>query len=443
MVDESRGEVKMNYEEITPLHKKLKELQSIAQKKEYFREFIDKFVDFFSPIFYRGQYYLYENGCYFLVEEDHIKSLIYKGLDNVKFRKTNDIVNNMKLKCFVEDRKVIKQNLSLNFRNGLLNLGSLKLEPHSKEHISFNQFPFEYDPNAQCPEFNKFLTQIFTDEPEKSKALQEYSGYTLEPDNRFEKAAILFGPGANGKGTFAKVMQTILGTGNYSCIPLEKLGGRFQTQMLLNKMANFSSEIPKQMFVHDARLKEVISGDEIQGEYKNGAIFFFTPYAKLFILANHLPKTADSSYAFWRKIMVIPFNISFKEDDRDLNLINKLLNELPGIFNWMLEGRKRLIERGYFIETPQMKEALSRMKKENDSVVTFVENYCVISSNKRVSKAEIYERYEEFCKNSEVFKRQKEAKIMFGKSLVEKFPAVIDSKRSGDLRYWTGIDLEK
>jgi len=424
------------------ISEKVKELRGIAKHEKYFRKFIQRFVQLFTPINYHGRYYLYKDGCYIPKETDALKSLIYKGLDKNNIGIVNSIEQNIKLMCLVEEEQIKGQKEMLNLQNGLLNLKTLELMPHSKNYISFNQLPFKYDPETKCPQFERFLNQIFSDEPEKADVLQEFCGYILEPDNRFEKALIGVGPGANGKGTSEKVLQNILGELNYSCVPLKRLGDRFETQILQHKMANFSSEVPKDVIVKDDYFKAIISGDKIRAEYKNGVIFFFTPRAKLFIMTNHLPRSVDSTYGFYRKIMILPFNISFKGDKNDVNLIKKLLTELPGIFNWMLKGRQRLIQRGHFCETKQMREALLQMRSENDSVLAFVENCCILEGGRKIQKGTLYDEYETFCRKHDIYKRQLMTKIIFGKALSDKFPTIKGDERCGSGRFWTGIGLD-
>src|SRR5690606_7857354 len=106
--------------------------------------------------------------------------------------------------------------------------------------------------------------------------------------------------------------------------------------------------------VDDATIKALIAGDTMQVRQIRQEPFELHPTAKLWWAMNELPAVADTSEGFWRRMRVVPFNRSFTEDERILDLKEKLDQELPGIFNWAIAGLRRLHNAGQFCHPQQV-----------------------------------------------------------------------------------------
>jgi len=119
---------------------------------------------------------------------------------------------------------------------------------------------------------------------------------------------------------------------------------------LFGKMINVSGETPKSKFMNTDLIKSVVAGDWVTGRTVYEKPSTFRPYAKHYLGMNTLPKIEDSSDGMWRRIYVIEFPHKFREDEKDVELTEKLLTELSGIFNWAMEGYKRLRKQGVHIQ---------------------------------------------------------------------------------------------
>jgi putative DNA primase/helicase len=114
---------------------------------------------------------------------------------------------------------------------------------------------------------------------------------------------------------------------------------------------------------------------------------------------NSLPAVADSSHGFWRRVRLIPFNRVFTEKEMIIGLKDRLVEELPGIFNWVMRGLHRLQERGNFEIPAQVKSRTEKYKKESNPVSLFVEDECYQETNlARVSTVSTtYSTYKSWC----------------------------------------------
>ena len=225
------------------------------------------------------------------------------------------------------------------------------------------------------------------------------------------------GEGCNGKSVLTNILVHLFGEGNASSISLNSLNNEYYILTLFGKMINISSETPQRKQVNTDVIKNVVAGDWISGRKPYKQPVKFRPYAKHYLAMNELPDIQDNTHGMWRRIYVIEFPRVFSKDDMDTGLTEKLLPELPGIFNWSLEGYKRLREKEFRFEVAEsMRMAKNKYRIETDSVLAFISEKIRKGDEKdKVKLSEVYERYLLFCK-SENYKNS-EKKVIFRKTL--------------------------
>lgn len=260
------------------------------------------------------------------------------------------------------------------------------------KHALICEFQPDFGPATQ---FEKFLEMILPDTAVRSR-VQEYIGYTLTSDARYQKAQLWLGSGANGKGVLANIVQKL--HGNTAAIRLDALDG-FSLSVLLGASLIYVDEVPKAR-INEQILKSLIAGEKIQIDRKYETPLSTHIRGKWLVLGNHLPTITDHSIGFWRRWDIIPFSVTIKESERDPLLADNIIRtEMPGVLNWALAGLLRLQKRGAF-EVPlplAMQSILSDAKRETSSVQAwFEENDIVASHSLQSKKDEIYEHYREW-----------------------------------------------
>jgi putative DNA primase/helicase len=277
--------------------------------------------------------------------------------------------------------------------SGMFNLKTGRLMPHDKDYFATYMLPIKFDPLhvPDCPTWKKCLDQWMND-PAAAVEAQKYAGYCLTRETRYEKMLILCGPGGDGKSTFMNVMRALVGEANVSHIPMGRLEDQFYLSRLVDKLINMSTEIESKA-MQSQEIKAIVSGDPICASFKNQTPFDFVPFCKLVYSTNRLPKMLDNSDGFFRKIMIIKFEGQFvKRAAADLFLMDKLLEELPGIFAWALMGLVKLREEG-FTEAASMKAAVADYKMINNNVLYYIDQHIEASDGSKVIKSVLYEDY--------------------------------------------------
>jgi len=224
-----------------------------------------------------------------------------------------------------------------------------------------------FDENAEAPLFQRFLHSVLPDEKTRD-FVQEYAGYTLLPDTRFQIGMWWLGNGSNGKSTLAEILAAL--HAKISTLTLDNLQG-FHLASLIGASMVWVDETPKK--IDEQRLKTLISGGVVQIDRKFRDPVNLKPVAKWIICGNDLPAISDQSHGFWRRFAIVDFPKAAKESEKDPLLPSKIIrHELSGVLNWVISGLLRLIQRGKFPEISQpMRERLESSQRETNNVLAW------------------------------------------------------------------------
>ena len=326
----------------------------------------------------------------------------------------------------------------VNVRNGLLDIRDMSFKEHTPSYLSTVQLNVEYNPQVDCPQFKKFLNEVL--DCKLIPLVQEIVGYLLTTNTASQKAFVFWGPARTGKSTLLWVVEyLLLGKKNVSNIPWQEIGDKFKTAELLGKLANVFSDLPSKS-IDDTGIFKVVTGEDyLMAEKKNKNPFKFKPFARLVFSCNELPRNyVDRTEGFYRRLIIVPFSRQIEKSKIDKALKYKFQREKEGILNWALEGLKRLYENNFEFSENELTDGVKKeYKRENNNVISFVEECCEIDSLFSCSRIEIYEAYKEFCVEAGL---KALSQIKFNKELEGNFN--ITRSRSGKLRLWNGVRIK-
>lgn len=327
----------------------------------------------------------------------------------------------------------------INVRNGILDLGSGKLEPHDPAFLSPVQIGAAYDPEATCPVIDRFLVEVVA--PELIPLLHEGVGYLVTPDNSLQQAFMYLGEGSNGKSTWLGAQTALLDPRNVSNVALHRLDeDRFSAAEIEGKLANIFADLDARALQASSMFKSITGGDRIMGERKYLPAFSFKPYARLLYSANEPPPTPDSSDAFFRRWIIIPFERRFAEGEADRNLLDKLTTpqELSGLLNHGLRALPALRERGTFTATSATEKASERFRVDSDSVAGFLGECCELDPDARTPRSKLFDAYRDWCGQNN---RRALGKQRFNRRVEVLQPVLAVAPYVGT-QCWIGLDLQ-
>lgn len=290
----------------------------------------------------------------------------------------------------------------LNCQNGTLEISEkgTVLRKHKPEDFLTYVLSFEYNETKKAPMFEKFLNEVLEDE--KQKVLAEYFAYIFINTKvlKLEKVLMLYGSGSNGKSVIYDVLMALLGSKNVTNFSLEELTTNSNTRaMISGKLLNYASEISSKINV--SIFKQLISGETITAKLLYKDMFSINDYAKLIFNTNDLPRTTETTHAYFRRFLIVEFNKTIPENQQDRELAKKIIeNELSGVLNWILQGLQRLLNQKGFTYSKAIERTLNAYKTNVDIVRQFVEeNNYVKSENEKTLLNELYLQFKDFCYN--------------------------------------------
>jgi len=343
---------------------------------------------------------VYEGGVY----KRNVAAALAKDSLHVLHEKANALGRNEVLGFIRTETTITRDDFDnfgegvLNVKNGLLDINNMVLMPHSPKHLSVNQLPVSYDPNAKCPMWLEFLNQVLAKEEERA-SLQEFFGYVFFDGYPIHKALLMVGSGRNGKGTIIRILEALIGSENCESLALHQLEDRFMVSYLWAKMANLGGDIPSTMLRDTSRFKGLTGGDVIKCDVKNKGAIRLQNRAKMVFSANKIPKTEDDEAAFFARWLILEFLRTF-EGEEDNDLTDKLKTELPGILLWAIEGYQRLKKNGRFTldrSSVQNAEMWEEYVEAPQGVKDFIDECLVSSKAGKIRKEDLRLIYEAYC----------------------------------------------
>jgi P4 family phage/plasmid primase-like protien len=257
----------------------------------------------------------------------------------------------------------------LPLRNGLLDWSvyPYKFYPHTPNYYTLNYLPFDWNGPHDSELWMKYNVDATDCNEELHDMLQQWFGYCLmKHDQKEQKFLLLYGEAKTGKSVYCDVLVALLGINNCSTVPLAKLAEAHYAIQTYGKMLNVSDESSKVLEEDvETALKHYTGGTPFNFKRLYHEPFSAYPTAKIMIATNNLPRFGDTSEGIWRRMLLAPFTRIVPENERIKGLAEKIkATEMGGVLKWALEGARKLIKNGGFVEPEICKQELQRYKKE-------------------------------------------------------------------------------
>jgi putative DNA primase/helicase len=333
--------------------------------------------------------------------------------------------------------------------NGLLDIASQELHPHSPLFFGCVSVPFPYDPDAPPPDrWLAFLDELWPQEAEAIDVLGEWFGYVISGRLDLHKIFVVVGPTRGGKGVIARILTALIGKRNVCGPTLNSLGGEFGMAPLLGKSlavisdARFSAG--KNASVVVERLLSISGEDTLTVNRKYREQWSGKLPVRLHIISNELPRLGDASAAIIGRIVLLPLTRSWLGRE-NFDLEGELHAELTGILNWALKGLRRLTidNENRFTRVASADDAITTMRDLASPVGAFVREMCKLGPDEEIDVDDLYKTFNTWCEANEY---PKSPKAHFGRDLRAACPSVRKTRpRDGTKRHFVyrGIRLRK
>jgi len=329
----------------------------------------------------------------------------------------------------------------LNLENGVLDLSTGELREHDPANLCMKQAPIRFSSEATCPRWDSFLREIFDSNDELISFIGRAVGYFLTGSTKEQKLFFLYGRGANGKTTFVEVVRALLGTyavatDSSSITRRGRRGVRNDVARLNGARLATAQETDFDEPLDEPLVKQLTGGDTITARFLYSEAFDFKPRFKLLLAGNHKPVIRGTDDAIWRRIVLIPFEVTIPEKEQDRDLLRKLLRELPGILAWAVRGCLDWRSRGLLIPRSVL-NATAEYRTESDFVGDFIADCCVLDPAARESATDLNRAHTEWARENG---GAPASPTFLGRQLAERG---LRKRKSGGRNHWQGIRLRE
>lgn len=293
------------------------------------------------------------------------------------------------------------------FKNGVLDVRTMVLRDFEESDVIPNLIPHDWDENAECADVDNVLLKMACGESDILESLMEVFGMCMYRSSEFTQSAILLGEGSNGKSTYIRMIQALLGKENISSLDMAMLGKQFHTGQLAGKLANLGDDISNEFQRGDllAVFKKVVDGNRIYADVKGIEGFEFEPYTMLVFSANEFPRLADYTDGMLRRIFPIEFNAKFSKTDADYDprISKKITTEkacqrmaLLGVM-----GLQQVFENNGLTPNTASSKRVEEIIESNDTVFSWSrENGWTTSTLEGAVGITLYSEYKHWCTDS-------------------------------------------
>lgn len=315
------------------------------------------------------------------------------------------------------------------FPNGILNVtdainGDNTLLPLTPDYFAPQVINYNFDPSAQCPRWLRYLSEVQPLEDNRI-ALQMLAGHVIS-GRKANVVFILLGEGGTGKSVYAHILRCLVGTDNCCAIQLSEMGDRFNAVELTRHRLNIVEELPvmskKDMTEAERLLKMCSDGGVIKVEEKYKSVTSAESTVVNVFVTNALPEFNDPTTGLWRRLRLIKFSeVIAGKAGENTNLREELEEELPGIYNWALQGAAMLDSGKAFPKNNEGATILNKHKEECDPVSTLIRKLFKAEDKKAISRNAAYGKFRD-CAAS--YMRNPPTKKQFNDALQKEFPTI-------------------
>lgn len=413
--------------------------------------------------FWRGEFWRWNGTHYEVLPMADLRQRLYEvghfGTKPLRKRVVDDVIDALRAvvnltdrlepPCWIRDSAGKPDPLEvIPMVNGLLNVGTRELMPATPAFFTLHSLPYAFDPGAPPPaRLYSFLGDVWGDDEDSKRLLQWWFGYCLLPLTHQQKILILVGIIRSGKGTIVRLLQALLGKANTAAPTLGSLAQPFGLASLIGKLLAVVSDVRLSGRVDIAAVVEnllrVSGEDAVTVQRKYLSDLTVTLPTRIMLVTNEIPWFADSSGAIASRFLVLKTTRSFF-DQEDVGLTAALIEELPSIFLWALEGLERLRENGRFIQPESGFETLEQMGMLASPVKAFLDGECSLDDPMaEILVADLFDAWSAWSTRNG-YKHASNAQA-FGRDLRAALPSVrvVQHRVTGSppARFYTGIAL--
>jgi putative DNA primase/helicase len=425
---------------------------------------------------WRDSWWWFNGRSWEQAEEGHLRSYVYQRLEQARWPKTvrvgggsttvpepwkpnrNTVGNvldatqavtytrsDVEQPAWLDGPETLSETGTLvSLANCLLEPLTLTQRPHTPRYFVGFDLPFAYDPEARCPEWERFLESVWPGDDESKLLLREWFGYVISGKLDRHKMLFMIGAKRSGKGTISRTLRKLIGEVNVAAPTLSSLANNFGLQSLIGRPLAVIGDArlgkaDTQLIIE--RLLMISGGDPIDVDRKNRPVWTGVLPSRIMMSSNETPWFKDASGAISSRMLLLDLPVSFLGRE-DLGLEDRLAAELPGIFNWALDGLRELEQHSQFVVPAASAEVTRELIETVSPITTFIEEELIVDHTSLISVTELMARWIAWSGRDSVDSTQERRR--FGSQLKTAVPGLKKTREMIDGRrevFYCGVTL--
>jgi|GEM_PF-4584010 len=422
IIEDERGKKKINAN-----------LLAISMSKKYN---IIKLID--------GTKKIYSPELGYMIDVDDLKPFIKNEID--KSLVTLSLLKEVEQLWDIEIQTVDLMDIDdrydfINLRNGLYSISQDKIYPHNKDYLSTIQLDVEFNRDVKGENFHRFIERMLPDYRWR-EVLQEVTGYILSNHYGLRDIFILHGPSKTGKSSLTNLLYDMFKHESRLSMSIDKLGGRFQTSQLFNKSIVVSADITGNK-IHNSSLLKSITSDHLNSEVKHiKKNLDFRFKGKLMVTTNKIIDFDESDESVTNRLFYIPCLDVMNENDivREYTEILKMEKDI--VFNWAMEGLRRLIKNNFKFSHGDM---ISSHHEEQirflNPIKAFVDDMIIYDVDSEVTFEELNNQFNRYLSEKKIIHEIKKDRLSKGLAVEIEVKKDMLGPKHGRKRGYKGIKL--
>jgi len=292
------------------------------------------------------------------------------------------------------------EDMLFNCVNGTVDLATGMFRSHAPGDYITKMSGVRYAEGERAPRWEAFMERMLPVE-EVRRYVQKAIGYSLSGSVDEKCFFILFGGGNNGKTLFTQTVGMLMGE-YWNAAPKSVFIGYGTKQeshptdlagIAGARYVTSAEEVTRQDHLAESRIKSMTGGNTMKARFMHRDFFEFDFKGKLWLDTNYRPRLSDFSDALRERIRLVPWEVVIPEAERRgrSEMMAEFAAELPGIFNWALEGAKLWVAEG-LTQPDVVREATAEYVHDENLIAQFVED-CTTEGGWTTSAA-MYQAYQ-------------------------------------------------
>jgi len=252
-------------------------------------------------------YYWSEEENLYISNNDYLFGVMTRLCPQLREFQKLETINYIERYLTMEEVNFNSDPFTIVFKNGVLDLRTMNVEPMTPEKLENIRIDANYDPEAYSETADEFFKTATSGDKDIETLLFEAIGYSMLKTSELQTAFLLVGSGRNGKSTYLDLIKAILGKHNTTAISFQDMAKNFRLSSLDNKLASIAGDVSNQAIPESDTLKSIIGGEDVMLEAKYKEAYQKSLFSTMFFSCNTLPRTPDTSKGFYRRFAIIPF----------------------------------------------------------------------------------------------------------------------------------------